>query len=87
MLVYIPQSEFVSHIVMFILRICPGSLYFCSAERRVSMIVECGLAVWVVASLDVDGRIARAGDVVAVEATFELAFAEGRDGRGGRVID
>lgn len=87
MLVYIPQSEFISHIVMLILRICPRSLHFCSAERRVSVIVKGGFAVGIGASLDVDGRVARAGDVIAEEAAFKLAFAEGRDGIGGRVVD
>lgn len=87
MLMYISQAELISHIVMLILRICPRSLYFCSAKRRVSMVVEGGFAVGIGTSLDVDGRVARAGDVVAEKAAFKLALAEVRDGGRGRIVD
>lgn len=80
---HIPQPELVSHIVMLILRIRPCSLYFCPAERGVSMVVEGVSAVGVGARLDIDGRVTGAGDVIAMEATFELAFAKVRDGEGG----
>ncbi len=76
MLMYISEPELISHVVMLILCICPSSLYFCSAKHRVSMVVECRFAVGISASLDVDGRVAGTGDVVAEEAAFELAFAE-----------
>ncbi len=76
MLVYVAQAELISHVVMLVLCICPRSFYFCSAKRRVSMVVEGRFAVGISASLDVDGRVARTGDVVAEEAAFELALAE-----------
>ena len=72
---------------MLILPVRPLPLYFCSAERRVSMVVEGWFAVRIGASLDVDGRIARAGDVVTVEAAFELTLAKGRNGRGWGIVD
>ena len=87
MLMYIPQAELISHIVMLILRICSRPLYFCSAKRRVSMVVEGGFAVGIGTSLDVDGRVARAGNVVALEAALKLALAEVRDGGRGGIID
>ena len=72
---------------MLVFRVRSRSLYFCSAERGVSMVVEGWFAVGIGASLDVDGRIAGAGDVVTVEAAFQLAFAEGRDGGVGGIVD
>lgn len=84
---YISQPELISYIVVLILRIMPGSFYFCAAKRRVSMVVEGGFAVGIGAGLDVDGRVARAGDVVPLEAAFELTLAEDRDGGGGGVVD
>lgn len=84
---HVPQSELVPHIVVLIRRIRACSLYFCPAEPRVSMVVEGGFTVGIGASFDIDGRVARAGDVVAVEVAFELAFAESRDWGGGGVVD
>lgn len=86
-LVNISQPEFISHIVMLVFRVRPRSLHFCSAERGVSMVVEGWFAVGIGASLDVDGRIARTGNMVTVEAAFQLAFAKGRDGGGGGIVD
>lgn len=82
MLMYISEPELISHVVMLILCICPRSLDFCSAKRRVSMIVKGGFAIRIGACFDVDGRVAGAGDVVAKVATFELALAESREGAG-----
>lgn len=81
-LVDIPQPELISHIIMLVFCIRPFSLYFCSAKRRVSMIVKGGVAIRIGACFDVDGRVAGAGDVVAKVATFELALAESREGAG-----
>lgn len=86
-LVDVPQPELISHIVMLILRIWPCSLYLCSAERWVSMIVKAGFAIRIGACLDVDGGVAWTGDTVASVATFELALAKSREGGGGRVVD
>ena len=76
MLVDVPQPELISHVVMLVLCICPRSFYFRSAKRRLTVVVEGRFAVRISASLDVDGRVARTGDVVAEEAAFELALAE-----------
>lgn len=86
-LVDTPQPELISHIVMPILRMWPFSLYLCSAERWVSMIVKDGFAIRTGACLDVDGGVAWTGDTVASVATFELALPQVRDGRGSGVID
>ena len=51
------------------------------------MIVKSRFAVGISACFDVDGGIAGAGYVVAVEAAFELALAEGGDRGWGRVVD
>ena len=86
-LVDISQTKLISHIIVLVFCIWPFSLYFCSAERRVSMVVKGGSAFRIGACLDVDGRVAGAGDVVAQVATFELAPAKSRNGGWGRVVD
>ena len=86
-LVNIPQPELISHKVMLVFCIRPVPLYFRSAERGISMVVEGWFAVGIGASLDVDGGVTRAGDVVTVEAAFELAFAKVGDGGRGGIVD
>ena len=62
---------------MLIFRVRPRPFDFCSAERRVSVVVEGKFAVGIRACFDVDGGVAGAGYVIAVEAAFELALTEG----------
>ena len=64
MLMHVAQTELVSHIVMLIRGVGPLPLDFCSAKRRVSVVVEGWFAGGVGAWFDVDGRVARVGDVV-----------------------
>ena len=61
---HVTQTELISHIVMLIRGVWALPLDFCSAKRRVAMVVEGGFAGGVGAWGDVDGRVARAGDAV-----------------------
>ena len=84
MLMHIAETELVSHIVMLIRGVWALALDFCSAKRRVSVVVEGRFAGGIGAWFDVDGRVSRAGNIAD---TFKLAFAEVRGGGRGGVVD
>ena len=81
---YIAETELVSHVVMLIRGVWALALDFCSAKRRVSVIVEGRFAGGIGARFDIDGRVSGAGNVAD---TFKLAFTEVRGGGRRGVVD
>lgn len=76
MLIIVCQTEFISHKICLVCRICPRTFDLCSSKRGLAMVMQGSLTVWVGAGLDVDTFIAGAGDFIAEEGAFKLAGTE-----------